>query len=151
VKIINLKDAPEHLEKLAEWHQCEWAALNPGSSLQDRIDKMRGYLEDDFIPGTYIALGQELAGSAAIIKYDMDSRKDLSPWLASVYVRSDQRRKGIGTQLVKHVMSEARKAGLKHLYLFTPDQVSFYRQLGWQVLERARYHNHDIVIMHVDL
>ena len=69
MKIVNLKDCPEHIETLAQWHQQQWQYLNPGQSLADRIAKMQKYLNDDFVPSTFVALGNEPLGSAAIVEH----------------------------------------------------------------------------------
>lgn len=151
MKIVDLKAAPEYLPILAEWHQQEWATLNPGSSLDDRINKMQSYLSEEFIPSMFVALDGRLLGSAAIVKHDMDSRKELSPWVASVYVETEKRGQGVGPRMVEHVMNEAGKSGIKRLNLFTPDQELFYQNLGWQCLERTEYCNHQVTIMFVDL
>jgi len=151
MRIINLADVPEYLETLAKWHHQQWQALNPGQTLEQRIQKMQGYLGDDFIPSTYVASDGRLLGSAAIVACDLDSRADLSPWLASVYVDRGYRRQGIGSRLVRHVVEQARQHGVRRLYLFTPDQVTFYQQLDWQVLEPAEFHNHQVTIVYIDI
>lgn len=150
--IVNLSLEPEHIPTLAQWHQAEWAHLNPGESLEQRIVRMQAYLSQELLPSTFVYkhLGQ-LAGSAAIVHSDMTTRPELMPWLASVYVAPAFRRRGIGSCLVRHVMAEARAAGLANLYLFTPDQLSFYSRLGWTVLAEEHYHNHRVTVMGVAL
>lgn len=83
--IIDLAAEPEHLPTLAAWHQRQWADLNPGSDLSERIARMQAYLGADLVPSTFVGKWRgRLAGSAAIIESDMDTRPELSPWLASV-------------------------------------------------------------------
>ena len=150
--ILNLKEELCHLEQLAEWHHNEWSYLNPGEGVEDRIAKMRKYLDQSFIPSTYIGKFQgELIGSAAIVKHDMDNHKELSPWLASVYVAKQFRKNGFGSRLVKHVMSKAKEKGFKKLYLFTPSQEQFYSNLGWGVVSSEYFRGSLVTIMKVDL
>jgi GNAT superfamily N-acetyltransferase len=137
--VINLKAEPQYIPILADWHHHEWASLNPGQTVDQRIESMQAYLSDDLIPSTFIAKGTHLMGSAAIIESDMDNRPELTPWLASVFVAKEFRNRGVGSRLVKHVMDEARKAVIKELYLFTPDRVSFYERLGWRFLDYEEY------------
>ena len=151
MRIDDLKTVPQYLLPLAEWHQAEWQSLNPGQSLQQRIDKMQAYLNDDFIPTTFVASAGQLLGSAAIVKCDMDIRPQLTPWLASVYVNESKRCQGVGSELVKHVMQQAAEQGIERLYLYTPDQEVFYTKLGWQKLEQVEYHGVKVCIMQVDL
>ncbi len=72
---------------------------------------------------------------------------DLSPWLASVYVPVEQRKRGFGSVLVRYVVQEACKRGYRTLYLYTPGREEFYAQLGWSLIERTEYHGHDVSIM----
>jgi N-acetylglutamate synthase-like GNAT family acetyltransferase len=71
--------------------------------------------------------------------------------LASIYVSQEFRNQGIGSRLVKHVMEEARKAGIEELYLFTPDRVAFYQRLEWQVLDHGEYRGHRVTVMSIKL
>jgi N-acetylglutamate synthase-like GNAT family acetyltransferase len=77
----------------------------------------------------------------------MDTRPDLSPWLAAVYVAPAYRKQGIGSALVKAVESTAQQIQIARLYLFTPDQEHFYARLGWSVLERVEYRYQTVVVM----
>jgi GNAT superfamily N-acetyltransferase len=151
MKIIDLRQDPQHLNTLAQWHHDQWAYLHPGGSLAGRIEKMAAYLGDTFIPTIFIAKNPDILGSAAIVAHDMDTRPDLTPWLASVYVAPEHRKKGVGAELVRHVMREARQAGIKTFYLFTPDQEHFYQKLGWRTLRKESYHGHDVTVMQVVL
>lgn len=149
--IIDLKDAPQHLPTLAKWHHQQWADLNPGFSLEQRLDMMQAYLGDYPIPSTYVAVDTEPMGSAALIANDMDSHPEWTPWLASVFVAPAYRNQGIGGRLVRHAMDRAKAAGIAGLYLFTPDREDFYRRLGWRVLATEHYRGHAVTIMHADL
>ena len=150
--IIDLSDEPEHITTLAEWHHAEWAHLNPGDSLEQRIERMKGYLANDLVPSTFVCKHQgQLAGSAAIIVSDMDTRPELTPWLASVFVAPPFRRLGIGSKLVRHVMSQAKQAGIANLYLFTPDQAAFYQRLGWTTMALDDYRGCRVTVMQASL
>ena len=95
--IVDLQDTPEFIPTIAAWHQAEWAALNPGETLEQRIARMRHYLSDDVMPRMFVWVedGQPV-GTAAFVRSDMDTRPELSPWLASVYVKAECRGKGVG-------------------------------------------------------
>lgn len=151
MRIVNLNDDPGQLLQLASWHQEEWSYLNPGESIEQRIARMQPFLNNQLLPSTYIALEDNLTGSAALVSHDMETRPDLSPWLASVYVAAEFRGRGIGTKLVKHVMQQAFKGGINKLYLYTPDKENFYSRLGWKTLSREKYHAIDVTIMEINL
>ena len=155
LKILNLKDEPEHLSTLAEWHQQQWSSLNPGETIDMRIIRMQDYLNNDFIPttfiATFIAKQDVLIGSAAIVENDMEILSELSPWLASVFIAPPYRKKGFGTKLVLHVMQQARLHGIEKLYLYTPDDEDFYKGLGWVTLSHETYHGQQVTVMSTDL
>ena len=145
--IHNLKETPQHLEMLAYWHHAQWSHFNTSENIQQRIERMKPYLNNTFIPSTYVATDHKLLGSAAIVANDMDTHPELTPWLASVYVCPEDRYHGTGSKLVTHIMHEALAHGIKTLFLFTPDKVSFYSKLGWEIINKELYHNQRVAVM----
>jgi len=125
--------------------------LNPGRTVEQRIDYMQTYLSEQLVPSTFIAKGLDLMGSAAITENDMETHPELTPWLASVFVAPQYRDRGVGSLLVTHVMNLAKQAGMQRLYLFTPDRVSFYERLGWQSLKQETYREQQVTVMSVGL
>ncbi len=149
--IAYIKDHPETLPVVARWIFDEWGDLCPGSTLETFIEHLQENCHDDQVPLTLIALlDGEVVGTASLIEYDMDTRHDLTPWLASVYVTPAQRGKGFGTKLVQAIVAKAREFKVPKLYLFTPDQEHFYRRLGWQPQEYTDYRGHNVVIMQIE-
>src|SRR6478735_6719221 len=97
MEIVNLCEARQHIPTIARWHFDEWGYLNPGKTLEYRIERMQRYLSADAIPSMLIAIENgEVLGTAALVESDMDSHPELTPWLASVYIREDQRGRGLG-------------------------------------------------------
>jgi N-acetylglutamate synthase-like GNAT family acetyltransferase len=145
-----LADRPEFLPVLAGWHHGEWGRLHPGDTVEKRAERMKTHLGKEQVPTTFVALaGGQPVGSASLVDYDMEGREDLTPWLASVYIAPEYRRRGVGSALVERVVEEARILGIETLYLFTWDQEQLYARLGWSVLERTEYKGERIVIMSI--
>ena len=152
MKITDLIDEQAVVKTLAEWHHSEWSSLNPGGSVEKRIEKMQAYLAGHTVPKMFVCKeGGILLGSAAIVSNDMDTRTDLSPWLASVYVNAEYRRKGIGSKLVAHVVKYAHSAGFSDLYLFTPNREKFYQSLGWFTISKEIYREQPVTVMQIKL
>jgi N-acetylglutamate synthase-like GNAT family acetyltransferase len=152
MKIINLAAAPEHIPTIAAWHHAQWGYLNPGGTLESRVERMQRFLKGAAMPAMYICVeGKHLVGTAALVESDMDSHPELSPWLASVYVNPDYRKRGLGSALVKHVVSQARNHGFSPLYLFTPDQARFYQNLGWQFMAQESYRGGEATLMKIEM
>ena len=62
-------------------------------------------LNKNKIPLTIIAKSEnvDLLGFASIVEYDMETNKDLTPWISGVFVLPEFRCKGIGGQIVKRL------------------------------------------------
>jgi GNAT superfamily N-acetyltransferase len=152
MQIGYLVDHQDFIPTLADWHHKEWAYLRTGESLESRTARLRGCCRHRDIPTVVIAFTDStLLGSAMLIAHDMDTRMELSPWLAGVFVASDQRRRGIGAALVRRVIQEASGLGVQRLYLYTPGGEQFYARRGWLVVERTSYRGADVVVMSLDV
>jgi GNAT superfamily N-acetyltransferase len=148
-RIDYLADHPDDIPTLARWHHEQWLHLSPGDSIERRIALLESHLGRRQIPTTFVAVStQGVLGSASLIAYDMDTRLDLSPWLASVYVQPEHRRRGIGSALVRRVIREARELSVDNLYLYTtPDMDGFYARFGWSLIDRTLYRGYDQIVM----
>jgi GNAT superfamily N-acetyltransferase len=150
MRIEYLADRAEFIPELAGLHFHEWGHLRPGQTLGARIDRLRVRCGHRQIPTVLVATGgDEILGSAMLLTHDMDTRKDLSPWLAGVYVKSAYRRRGIATRLICRIEHEAATLGVRRLYLYAPTSVeAFYSRRGWQLMERCEYKGISVVVMH---
>ena len=84
------------------------------------------------LPSFYVALEEgKIIGTYALLRNDINSRQDLCPWLACLYVDEGHRGKGIGSQLLQHGLEEAARKGYKTLYL-TSDLEGYYEKYGWR-------------------
>jgi predicted N-acetyltransferase YhbS len=146
--IDHLANHPHFLRTLAEWQHEEWGYLRAGDTVEARIGRLQSSVQIGRIPLTVVALDDgELLGSASLISHDMDTRMELTPWLAGVIVAPEQRRKGIGAQLVRRIMAEAATLQVPMLYLYTVHSEKFYAKLGWSLQEHTGYHEQKIAIM----
>ncbi|WP_439133336.1 GNAT family N-acetyltransferase [Pseudomaricurvus sp.] len=152
MNVEHITKHPEAIPTLARWHFDQWAHLYPDDTLESFTEDLRESLQGEAVPSTWVLVDERgVWGSASVIEQDMTTNQELGPWLASVYVHSDLRGQRLGQLLVKTVMEESAKAGLKELYLFTPGQEYFYQTLGWQTLKHEPYQGQDVAIMRVDL
>jgi GNAT superfamily N-acetyltransferase len=152
MELMHLKERPEFIPTLAEWHHDQWADYNPGGSVEKRISMFEAEVDTDGFERTFVAVsGDTLLGSASLVEHDMSTRMDLTPWLASVYVAPEHRKKGIASTLVRHIVAEAKDLVDGPLYLFTPDQEKFYAGLGWEFLEETEFEGHRVTIMKIDI
>jgi predicted N-acetyltransferase YhbS len=143
-----LADHPSAVPILAEWQHKEWGHVRPGDTFEKRKARLQSYSNRDRIPLSVVALeGNEVLGSASLVAHDMETRMELTPWLAGVFVGEQHRRKGIGAELVRRIMGEAGKLEVPLLYLYTVHSEKFYAALGWTLREHSSYREQKIVIM----
>ena len=134
MQIGYLADHPDFIPTLARWHHREWAYLRPGDSLEARAARLRGSCGHREIPTVIVSFtGGTLLGSAMLLAYDMDTRMELSPWLAGVFVAPDHRGRGVGAAMVRRIIDDATALGVRRLHLYTPSAQHFYSRLGWSL------------------
>ncbi len=151
MQIGDLFDHQEFIPTLAQWHHNEWSYLRPGDSVQARIKRLHDCCGRDGLPAAVVAFTDgTVLGSAMLVAHDMDTRPDLSPWLAGVFVAPEHRRRGIGAALVRGIIEDANLLGFQRLYLYTPSTEQFYARLGWSAVEWTSYRGVDVVVMSCD-
>jgi predicted N-acetyltransferase YhbS len=148
LKIVPLVERPDCAAQVAAWGLAEWGHLNPGETLEQRTARIREKMNVDRVPVAFVALddGGDPVGTASLVFDDLEG-DPRNPWLASVFVPLDQRRKGIASALVRTVEDAARRLGYSRLYLFTSTAPRLYADLGWRALEQRDYRGEHIQVM----
>lgn len=147
-----LADRPEFIPTLAAWFHAQWGHLSPGNTPQTTAAELKLHLHHNEIPLALVAVADtQVVGSASLYLHDMRTRKDLSPWLASVYVPVEHRNQGIGSRLVMAVEEKAKAMGFAVLYLWTDEKERFYAQMAWTVIGRVEYLEEQVVVMQKQL
>lgn len=149
MKIEYLGDHPDLIPLLAGWIYDEWSFLYPGKTSKYIESLLRRRLNKERLPLTLVAFeAGKPVGTVSLKASDMDTKKSLSPWIASLYVETPWRKKGIGSKLVKALEKKAGELNFRKLYLFTSDALAaFYVHLGWKIKERTFYHSYSVTIM----
>ena len=148
MKIAFLGEHLDVLPELARLQFDEWRHFSPDKTLEDRVCKLQELAASRELPFMVVAIeGNRLVGSAALVYEDLTTRKELSPWLASVFVKPEFRRKGVATTLVRHIEKSAEERGIRKLYLFTEHARGLYARLGWHDMEECEYQGVNVVIM----
>ncbi len=152
MQIVYLADCPLHVSLLAEWCHEQWGYLSPKRTLKEVENKFADLLNIDKIPFALVAVENEKPiAMASLTVNDMDTYPELTPWLASVYVVPEFRKKGIGKKIVQSVLEKAKEQQFQKVYLFTMDQEHWYAQMGFQVLEKTTYHDENVTVMICDV
>jgi GNAT superfamily N-acetyltransferase len=154
IRVVPIGDRPEVIPTLAGWLYEQWGYFHDHDSVDRRIGELRERLDATRIPVAFVALSSDESGSipvgtASLTADDLDTRPDLTPWLASVFVPAEYRRNGVGAALVEAVVAHAGTLGIGTLYLFTEDRSDFYARLGWAAVESETYRGHPVTVMKI--
>mgnify|MGYP000706952887 CR=1 FL=1 len=147
MKIKYLTDSKKDIPKVIDWLYEQWGGnYEYGRNVWKK--RINNRLEKKTVPTTFVALiDGEAVATASLIKHDMDTRKDLTPWLADVFVKKDYRKRGIASSLVKRVITEAEEIGFSKIYLYSREAEGLYKKLGWKLIERTNYYGDEVPIM----
>jgi GNAT superfamily N-acetyltransferase len=88
-----------------------------------------------------------IAGICMLVLHEIDPLHDHSPWLASLYIAPQFRKRGIARDLVRAIEDHARHSGVRRLHLYTVDAEEFYTKCGWSVVERIVTNGTPLVLM----
>ncbi|MBM7621599.1 GNAT superfamily N-acetyltransferase [Bacillus tianshenii] len=130
MEIIELRNKDRLLDQAIEVFWQQWGSEENFKFYEDAILHSAATSSD--IPRFYVAVeAGEIIGTYAILRNDLNSRQDLCPWLACLYVAEEHRGKGIGAKLLDHGLSVAAEKGYENLYL-TTDIENYYEKYGWK-------------------
>ena len=106
-------------------------------------------LRSQTLPIVLVAcMGDQVVGTASLIADDeLPGATEPGPWLAAVFVEGERRGTGIGTALVREMMTRARALQIERLYLYTENAVAWYQSMGWRTVRIARLSDHDVTVM----
>jgi GNAT superfamily N-acetyltransferase len=156
VHVESLALHPELVLTVSRWIYEEWHRTT-GESLSDLAARTRSRMNLARIPLTLVAVGAagrsdgekrgsdpsrgacdvECVGTVGLWENDLESRPDLTPWLAALYVAPEHRGSGVGGALVEALVAAARGLGVPRLFLHTETASDYYRKKGWRFLFRT--------------
>jgi GNAT superfamily N-acetyltransferase len=117
-----------------------WRRVPSDDTIATRRERLRAHLNTACLPMAWVAYdGQTVLGTAALRVTDLPGFDHLTPWLSGVFVLPEHQRRGIGTALCRHVEAFAETIAHKTLYLFTLDQQTLYKRMGWRYLEKGTW------------
>lgn len=139
MKIYNIKDKQEFIKEVAELTQKEWGSkVNSNEEFEEKvkrkIEKILSMLNDKSYCKLILVDDDILIGFISIFPHDGDEKKELSPWYATMFVKSEYRGKGYSKLLNDAILDEARRRGFQKLYLKT-ELENYYEKFGARYME----------------
>ena len=127
MRCINLLENKEYLNDYVRLCSLEWGTGNiTDEQISDKIHKI---LNGDKVISVLGIVEEELIGFISLFKYDGDERRDLTPWYATMYVKSNYRGKGYSKLLNEMIIKEAKRLGYEKIYLKS-DLINYYEKFG---------------------
>ena len=137
VSIGLLADHPGLIPAVGQIRWKEWGHPPEPENLDWWVDVTRREAKRDALPVTWAAidpLGQAV-GAVGLAKFDIEERRDRSPWVIGMIVAVQQRGLGIGSQLMNTLEAWAHQHGYRQTWVATGQAADFYRKCGWELME----------------
>jgi GNAT superfamily N-acetyltransferase len=147
---VTISERPELASLVAEWRV---RAFFPQPSGYTVVEMTALILRPPGGPNRTFVLfdGDRAVGTAGLMRSDLESRPDLTPWLGGLYVEPAFRGRGHATALVRQVEDAARAVPVSTLWLYTLSADGLYLRLGWQHAGVEQEDGRDVVVMRRDL
>lgn len=138
VTVQLLVDNERLIPAVGEMRWREWGHPPEPEDVAWWIDVTARESGRDALPVTWVAIdaGGEALGAVGLDVYDIEERRDRSPWVVGMIVRADRRGKGIGRQLLTRLEQWAGDHGHRRVWVATGGPaIDFYRACGWTLTE----------------
>ena len=137
VTVSLLADFPDAIPAVAGMRWQEWGHAPEPEDPAWWLDVSAREAGRDGLPVTFVArsAANEVLGAVGLDTYDLDERRETSPWVTGVIVRRDHRKKGVGRTLMQHLERWAAEHGIAEAWVGTDLARTFYERCGWTLLE----------------
>lgn len=138
ISIELLADHPYLVPVIGEIRWREWGHPPEPESLDWWIEVTAREAGRDELPVTWVAidLDGQAVGAVGLGQFDIEERRDRSPWVLGMIVTAGYRDKGIGGKLMKALESWAYHHGYSQAWVATGGRaVNFYQKCGWELAE----------------
>ena len=133
-----LADNPHLFSTVGEIRWREWGHPPEPVRLDWWIDVTSREAGRDALPITWVAIDKhgQAIGAVGLGQFDIEERRDRSPWVLGMIVVPQSRGMGIGGQLLGTLESWASGQGYPQVWVATGGRaVAFYRKCGWELTE----------------
>jgi predicted N-acetyltransferase YhbS len=137
-RISLLADQPELIADVATMRWQEWGHPPEPEDPAWWLDATAREAGRAALPITFVASGDGAAlGAVGLGQFDIEERRDLSPWVLGLIVRPDCRGTGVGLALMDHLTHWAAEAAFTAAWAATAGAEGFYSRCGWTATEKV--------------
>jgi GNAT superfamily N-acetyltransferase len=132
-----LADRPECIPAVAGMRWREWGHPPEPVEYSFWLDVTTCEAGRTGLPVTFVCVDEfsEVIGAVGLDEYDLDERRETSPWVTGMIVRPDRRGRGAGRLLMSHLERWAVEQGFDDVWVGTSDAAAFYEGCGWDPVE----------------
>ena len=148
VSIELLADHPHLIPAVGELRWREWGHPPEPERLDWWIDVTAREAGREDLPVTWVAIdsGGHAVGAVGLGKFDIEERRDRSPWVLGMIVDVQYRNGRIGSKLMEALELWAHQKGHFHTWVATGGRaVDFYQKCGWKLAEMIQRPSGEIV------
>ncbi|MEK4476119.1 GNAT family N-acetyltransferase [Paenibacillus sp. FSL R7-0048] len=127
--IKSLQECPLRQNELIEYVKKRWPKVQQAvlPNIQESLIS-----KDEEFPFTFLLLKHDvIIGFYQLIEQEFITRKDLSPWIAPLFIDESKRGKALGAVLLEHARKIAGQLGYAKVYLAT-DHILYYEKYGFK-------------------
>lgn len=150
INIKLLTECQQHIPELASlWYEEISKHWVPDASIERARQNLFKHSNDDKMPMTFVALAAGKPIGMASLRENDGIQPDLVPWLGSLVVHTDYRKRGVGEMLIQAIKNQASAFGYDKIYLLAFDLTipDWYAKLGWQKIGMDSLFNHRVTVM----
>ena len=134
-----LADHPGLILAVGQIRWREWGHAPEPESLDWWVDVTGREAGRVGLPVTWVAIDDagQVVGAVGLGEFDIEERRDRSPWVLGLIVTTQYRGLGIGSKLMEELEVWARQRGYSQVWVATGGRaVDFYQKCGWDLVER---------------
>ena len=138
VAIHLLSDHERLIPAVGELRWREWGHAPEPEDLGWWVEVTAREAGRDRLPITWVAIDERggALGRVGLGEFDLEERRDRSPWVLGMIVRPDRRGMGVGRLLLAHLEAWAGSHGYQQVWVATGGRaIDFYRKCGWELSE----------------
>ena len=133
VSVRLLADCPTAMEAVADMRWREWGHPPEPEDPAWWLETTAREAGRDQLPVTWVAhdVDGQVLGAVGLDTYDLDERREVSPWVTGMIVRRDRRGEGVGRVLMRQLERWAAEHQIAEAWVGTDLAAGFYRRCGW--------------------
>jgi len=145
-----LADQPRLIGGVASLRWREWGHAPEPEDLDWWVEATTQESGRNEPPVTFVAHdGREALGAVGLGIFDIEERRDRSPWVLGLIVDPKHRAMGVGSALMERLVQWAGSNGIAEVWAATGYAESFYARCGWTIIERlfCASQGHEVTVL----